>query len=224
MHIYMHSYSIEKSLDDLEILIKKLGLRRFHLYGQSFGGILAFEFLKRVTEQQQSPSFECLSVILSGTPTSVPMVEDVANHLLNNIKEKYKAENDIQDDEEDQVLFGELFRNEHQCRTPQMPIALQDAYAHAGKAGIWRGTSVIQDYVATPPEVQEGSKRMPSAMIIRGEHDFVTEACTENWRTGGLFNHKFVREKVLPECSHHVLLENGKEYGELIDSFCSEYD
>ena len=61
-------------------------------------------------------------------------------------------------------------------------------------------------------------------MVLGEEHDFVTESCTENWKPGDLFNHKFVREKVISDCSHHILLENGKEHGELIDSFCSEYD
>ena len=98
-------------MDDLEVLIKKLGLRRFHLYGQSFGGILAYEFIKRMTEQNID-DYEVLSLILSGTPTSVAMVEAEANRLVNSIKENY----DI-DDEDDGNNLGELFRKEHQCRT-----------------------------------------------------------------------------------------------------------
>jgi len=222
MNKLMKRYSIEKSLDDLEILVKKLGLRRFHLYGQSFGGILAYEFVKRIAETNMD-QLKVLSVILSGTPTSVPMVEEEANRLIGIIQEN----NDILEDDNDSgESLGELFRKEHQCRTPLMPIPLEDAYAHAGKPGVWRGTTSIKGYVATPPESKGDAKlkRMSSAMILRGEHDFVSATCVENWKTGGLFNHKFVREKVLPECSHHALLENGKMYGEMIDSFCAEYD
>merc|ERR1740124_756642 len=71
-------FSINLSLDDLELLIKKIGLRRFHLYGQSFGGILAFEYLKRIAERKND-DVECLSVILSSSPCDVAQVEGVAN-------------------------------------------------------------------------------------------------------------------------------------------------
>ena len=47
-------YSIEQSLDDLVALLKsvqedELGGSDFHLYGHSFGGVLAYEYLKRVS-------------------------------------------------------------------------------------------------------------------------------------------------------------------------------
>ena len=66
------------------------------------------------------------------------------------------------------------------------------------------------------------SKRMPSAMVMRGEYDFVSDECIMGWKK--VFNHPFVRVKVLDGCSHHRLLENGGEYGEIVDSFFAEYD
>ncbi|KAL7450687.1 hypothetical protein ACHAWC_002563 [Mediolabrus comicus] len=44
----INKYSIQDSVEDLKVLLKKLGVRRFHLYGQSYGGILAFEYMKSV--------------------------------------------------------------------------------------------------------------------------------------------------------------------------------
>jgi len=63
---------------------------------------------------------------------------------------------------------------------------------------------------------------MPSALVMRGEYDFVTEECVQGWRDA--FNHKFVRMKILDGCSHHGLLEDGGMYGEIVDSFFAEYD
>jgi len=208
------SYSISKSVDDLETVIKKLGLRRFHIYGQSFGGILAFEYLKRVAERNE-PKREgeeegCLSLVLSSSPASVRLVEAAANRLLDALR----------DEDDDESTLGERFRERHQCRTPSMPAPLLDAYAHAGT--VWRGSRAIADYAAAPPE--DGAARMPSAMIMRGEFDFVDHGCVEGWTDGGLFNHKFVREKVMDGCAHHGLLENGRLYGEIVDSYFSEYD
>ncbi|EJK60276.1 hypothetical protein THAOC_19400, partial [Thalassiosira oceanica] len=35
-------YSTAHSVDDLRVLLRKIGVRRFHLYGQSYGGILGY--------------------------------------------------------------------------------------------------------------------------------------------------------------------------------------
>jgi proline iminopeptidase len=200
------AYSIELAVDDLEVVLAKAGVRRYHLYGQSFGGILAYEFLKRVAERQSDGTFNddddegCLSVVLSSTPTNVQLVEREAEELMSKMESP------------------SLFRETHQCRTPDLPQPLIDAYAHAGT--VWRGTAAIRTYVATPPH--ELASLMPSCLILQGEHDFVTPACTEEWRN--LFNSRSVRQRILSGCSHHGLLENQALYGDALDSFLSEYD
>lgn len=203
------SYSIDFALDDLEALLKKLGVKRYHLYGQSFGGILAFEHLKRIAEKVTGGDGDddegCLSAIFSSSPCSVKQVEAEASRLV-------EALETTGDDLE------EGFRLAHQCRLPEKPKPLVDAYAHAGT--VWRGTKAIPDYVAAPPS--EDAQRMKSIMVMRGEHDFVTESCVEGWKE--VVNHNFVRMKVLEGCSHHGLLENPAVYGEMVDSYFSEYD
>jgi len=206
------SYSIESSLDDLEALIRKVGLRRFHLYGQSFGGILAFEYLKRVAEGRSTAgdTSKCLSVVLSNAPCNVDQVEGVANELVTKLLEEDK----------DETTVTERFRVNRQCRTEETPRPLVDAYARAASPGMWRGTESIRGWKAVAP--LPTSQRMPSAMVVRGEYDFVTEECVSGWKE--IFNHPFVRLKVMDDCSHHCLLEKGDMYGELVDSFFAEYD
>ena len=125
-------YSIDQAVDDLETVLRKLSVRRFHLYGQSFGGILAYEYLKRCAEQannkQDDGMPQCLSVILSSAPPDIQKVEEDAEWLVEALERP------------------ELFRETHQCRTPELPPPLADAYAHAGS--VWRGSSVLRDYVA----------------------------------------------------------------------------
>lgn len=216
----VHQYSIQDSVEDLKVLLKKLGVRRFHLYGQSYGGILAFEYMKSVASSETSneghdDDAKCLSAILSSAPTNVAQVEGEFVRLLDELKKSNKK------DEKEELAdaeLGELFRVNHQCRLPEFPTKLKDAYANAGS--VWRGTDAIKHYVASPPN--EGSSRMPSALIMRGEYDFVSEECIESWKSA--FNTKALRYKTLQGCSHHGLFEDGATYGELIDSFCSEYD
>jgi proline iminopeptidase len=208
----VNAYSIDQAVDDLESLLKKLGVQRrgFHLYGQSFGGILAFEYIKRVAERNNdSEDNGCLSVVLSSVPTSVHQVEAQADMLVNGLAEKHANCTD----------FAELFRTTYQCRTPETSKALEDAYAHAGT--VWRGTSAIEDYVAKPPS--QKASRMPSALVTRGEYDFVTETCVEEWRKS-LFNHQFVRQVVFEGCAHHGLLEQGQTYGQVLERFFAQYD
>jgi proline iminopeptidase len=214
-------------VDDLELLLKKLNVRLFHLYGQSYGGILAFEYCKRVAERKGDTNNEeeccCLSVILSSTPTSVALVETEVHRLLDELKkdddETTTTTNEEEGtEEEDTKALWERFRIQHQVQTPEMPLPLVDAYAQAGT--IWRGTAAIPDYVASPPT--ENAARLPSAMILRGQHDFVTATCTQDW--GSAFHHKFVRQVVLAGCAHHGLLEQPRLYGDTVDSFFSEYD
>ncbi len=207
------SYSIESSLDDLELVIKKSGLTRFHLYGQSFGGILAFEYMKRLAERNEDENGPtCLSAILSSTPCDVNRVESAANELITALLEEDADESTIMD----------RFQARHACRTVdgKKPQPLVDAYEKAGTPGVWRGTDSIKEWTATKPS--ESANRMPSCMVMRGEHDFVTAECVEGWKEA--FNHKFVRVKELENLSHHGLLEDGKTYGEIVDSYFAEYD
>lgn len=207
---YQDSYSIEQSVDDLEELIQKLGIRQFHLFGHSFGGILGYEFLKRRAERSEKDhDYKVLSFIASSAPTSIPQVEAQIQELLQNML----AQND------DETTVEERFQKQYICRTDEEPMALIDAYAHAGT--IWKGSNVIADYQAEPPSDNAGP--LPPAMIMRGQHDFVSQICSQNWNDN-LWNHERIREKVLDGCSHHGLLENGYLYGDMIDSFCTEYD
>lgn len=206
-------YSIEDSVSDLRALLRKLGVRRFHLYGQSYGGILAFEYMKSLATNgdDSDGEVECLSAVLSSAPTNIAELEKEFVRLLEKLPPP--GEEDVSD-----VELDELFRKNHQCRMPEMPKILKDAYDGAGT--VWGGTDAIAGYVARPPP--EGAARMPSALIMRGEHDFVSKASIKGWENA--FNTPFLRYKTLEGCSHHGMLENGALYGDIIDSYFSEYD
>mmetsp|Transcript_27725 Transcript_27725/g.39682 ORF Transcript_27725/g.39682 Transcript_27725/m.39682 type:complete len:183 (+) Transcript_27725:34-582(+) len=169
--------------------------------------------------QNDDDAPQCLSAILSSAPSNVAQVEGEFVRLLNELKNTHSNHNDGNELLlTDNAQLEELFRTNHQCRMEEMPPKLKEAYANAGT--VWRGTDAIKEYVATPPE--EDASRMPSSMIMRGEFDFVSEECIEPWK--GVFNTKFLRYKTMKGCSHHGLFEDGATYGDLIDSFCAEYD
>jgi len=206
-------YSTNDSVSDLKILLKKLGVRRFHLYGQSYGGILAYEYMKSIaTESKEgnNDDVKCLSAILSGAPTNIPQIEKDFVSLVEDLTE---GKDDISEEE-----VNELFRVTHQCRLEEMPKILAEAYENAGT--VWMGTEAIADYIAKPPP--EDASRMPSTLVMRGEYDFVSDEQIQAWKEN--LNTKFVRYKTLEGCSHHAMLENPEMYGEIVDSYFGEYD
>ncbi|KAL3802291.1 hypothetical protein ACHAWO_002139 [Cyclotella atomus] len=203
-------YSIENTVHDLHVLIKQLGIRRFHLYGHSYGGILAFEYMKSLVVSEEKNDVECLSAVLSSAPYHISKLERDFDRLTQKLIPDDRTLSDAE--------VGELFRINHQCRLPEMPAQLARAYANPGT--VWFGTQVIADYVAQPPPGD--AARMPSTLIMRGEYDFVGEECFDEWKK--VINRKFVRCKTLDNCSHHGLYENSALYGETIDSYFAEYD
>lgn len=196
-------------MKDLETLIENLRLTRFHLYGHSFGGIVAFEYLKQVAEQERltgkKKDYECVSTILSSSPSSIPLVERDSRLLLDGLLET----------DSNQSTLADRFHKMHQCRTKTMPSPLLDAYALKGK--VWCETSDLADYVAEPLPKDKLDLKMPPVLVLRGEHDFISSECAQRWVS--LFPHNDVTLKTLSECSHHALLENEQMYGDVINEF-----
>jgi hypothetical protein len=109
---------------DLEALLKKNWLRRFHLYGQSLVVYWPLSTSKRLAERasedSSGPGRVFCQLFCPRLTTSVTLVEEEANRLVAAL-----------DAGDDTVSVAERFRLEHQCRTPKCPMQLADAYAHA---------------------------------------------------------------------------------------------
>lgn len=201
------AYSVQYCVDDLRALLKHWDLNSFHLFGHSFGGIIAFEYLKQ--EQESEEASKCVSLILSSVPTETKIVEDESKRLLQQIHDCPP--------EEVAVAFSHM----HECRKVPTPLALLDAYGQAGT--IWRGISAIPTYKAQllpTTETSASSIINTPCCILRGQYDFVTDKCIEGWQE--LFHN--AQCTILAGCSHHALLENEQLYGDVILAFLEDYD
>ena len=192
-------YSIAASVRDLVELIEALvaeawipnrdGRAAYHLYGQSFGGILAFETL---TAAQGPPLPRSLT--LSNVPSSVPvLLEEVA--ILSA---------DLGGD-------GARFDATHVCRLASRPAALRAAYAPGHPGSHWRGVNVIADWC-----VSEGCVASFTLPVLRlaAEYDFVTPRSMQGWHQ--LSAQQLV---VLSGAAHHALLEKPWTYGAHLEAF-----
>ena len=152
-------YSIETMVDDLQEVLRYYNLKRYHVLGQSWGGILAFEHALRL--KAESREDELVSMVLANTPASVPLVESEAEALMK------AARGDVGSDE----LAASLFGHRHNCGIQPWPKELVMAYEKTGL--IFRGSGALGAWEATPEKLAEAPR--VSTLCIRGENDFVTE-------------------------------------------------
>lgn len=211
-----YRYSIRNAVDDLKELIFSLQLKKFHLLGHSFGGIVAYEYAK----SNGMHCSVCLSLTLNSTPANMGtsleecsrLEEEVRRELQLDDKEPHEASRMVQD----------RLRKRNECRTEEMPDSLKDAIENRGTTF---GPEDVKDYVAYPPS----SQFFPPVLLIRGQYDFITEACVEGWRE--IFGQdsssrgNSYREETMKDCAHYCHLEDAKNFGDQVKShlFINDY-
>jgi len=197
-------YSIAASVRDLVAVIDALvdeawiprrdGHPAYHLYGQSFGGILAFEALSAAAGLP-SPR----SLTLSNVPSSVPVLLEEVAALLDELGGD-----------------GSRFDATHVCRATPRPAPLLAAYAPGHPGDHWRGVDVIADWCVA----EAGLAAFPTpVLLLAGEHDFVTPRAMQGWRQ--LPDQHLV---VLPGVAHHALLESPAAYGAVLETFLQKHE
>lgn len=231
----LNAYSIDGAVEDLQLLLDKLKLERFHLYAHSAGTCIAYEYLKKVCGERQRQracereldrhgdcidthahrSQHCLSAVFSSGSFHIRMAKELADNMEREVKRDVLSTCD----ELDASQVAERIRMSCMCRTPNLPFQLKAAYSKAGT--VWKGLDVIQDYVAECP--LEGEEFFPKIMLLRGEFDFISEELVfQGWRN--IFCEQQVECVTMEGCSHMPMLEDPAFHGRVINSFYSQHD
>ena len=232
---------VDAMVQDLDRLLDHWNFSKFHLLGHSFGGILAFEYLK-YCQLHNSPEKRdrCQSVILASAPTSAQIVEEEVQRLVQDLNLSGESNADDGDDNKVGALPKNVpkeFREKHECRMTPIPFPLMDSYNQAGPLNL-RGLQSIGNYTASlavPKDKAEELGRQkdssastvtstgrlrPPLLVLRGQHDFITDACVKGW--DDLFKDRSYM--TLAGCSHYGMLENEVMYGSVVTSFLTECD
>jgi len=200
-------YSIQNAVNDFREIIHSLQLKSFHLLGHSFGGVIAYEYAK----SNDMHCSTCLSLTLNSTPANMGTSLEECSRLEAEVRREMQL--DDKEPHEASRLVQERLRKRYECRTDEMPDSLQAAIE---KRGIMFGPEAVSDYVAYPPS----SLFFPPVLFIRGQYDFITEACIEGWRDifGQDSNSRgnAYREETMENCSHYCHLEDAKSFGDLV--------
>jgi pimeloyl-ACP methyl ester carboxylesterase len=208
LHCFNLSYSIKKFVEDLQQVVAEVVVpinSSFHLFGHSFGGVLAFEFLRSYLNHDNlldSLPF-CRSVILSNTPTNLQQCNQDYDCLF--------ARDPLQ------------FWKKHACNIG-IPPSLQDAMKNAGT--VWTGMDVVADYRARPLSLGDQSNKdleTPQLLILSCTRDFAYPTSNEvAWREVIPMSYMNQTQFVnFDDCSHYPFYEDEASYGRTLRDFFS---
>jgi proline-specific peptidase len=209
-------WTIERSVEEIGIVRRELGLDKVHLWGQSFGGLFSLEYA--LTQPQG-----LVSLILASSTSSIPLWIAEANRLreslppdIQEILLRHEAAGTTDDPEYQQVMM--VFYQRHVIRVVPMPDHVQRAMDQVGQVyytmngpSEFHVIGVIKDWDRTD---RLSEIRVPT-LITSGRHDESTPRINEVLHKGIAGS-----EWVLFEHSSHMAhVEERAQYIPTIRSF-----
>jgi proline-specific peptidase len=194
-------WTVETFLDQLRSVRDGLALERLHLFGSSWGGMLALEYAFARPKG-------LASLVLNSTPTSAPRWAEETSRLQSELPPGL-----------DEKRAEAEFRRRHICRLDPEPEVLARARAKFGLQvyeAMWgpneytvTGTLADWDVIGRLGEIQ-----MPT-LITSGRHDECTPALVEPLR-GGIAGSEWV---VFEGSAHMPYLEEPERYLKVVGEF-----
>jgi pimeloyl-ACP methyl ester carboxylesterase len=199
-------WTVETFVEQLQSVRDGLGLDEIHLYGSSWGGMLALEYAFTKPEGLRS-------LILNSTPTSAPRWAEEAERLFAALPPG------LEGDEAE-----EEFKRRHICRLDPEPEVLARSRAKSGKAvyqAMWGpneftviGTLKDWDVIGQLSEID-----VPT-LITSGRHDECTPKLVEPLHEG-IAGSEWV---VFEESAHMPYLEEPERYLAVVGAFLEKVE
>jgi L-proline amide hydrolase len=217
-------YTVELFVDEVGAVRRELDLDRIHLFGNSWGGMLAMEYALTQPEG-------LASLVLASSPAS--MAQWVAETAL--LRGELPA--DVQDtldrheaagttDSQEYAEACLVFYKRHVCRLEEWPDYVMRSFDFIEHHGLvyrtmngpseFHVTGTLRDWDVTG---RLGELRVPT-LVVSGEHDEATPAInrTVSEAIPG------ARSVILPGRSHLAHAEDPAGYVSLLDGFFSEVE
>lgn len=178
-------WTIDRSVAEVDAVRQSLGLERIHLFGQSWGGWLAIEYLAREPQGIES-------LVLASTSASIPQFVKEADRLVDELPDKsrdairrHSATGDYHNPE--YLAAIRVFYSRHLCRLATMPDCVNRTGANLegnqvyevmngpneftviGRIKDWDRTGSLKDF------------HVPTLITV-GRYDEITPACAETMR------------------------------------------
>jgi pimeloyl-ACP methyl ester carboxylesterase len=197
-------------VQDLSIMLDQLP-EQFFLLGHSFGGVLAYEYLKRhERDDGAADSRRCKGVILVSSPVSLNDSQENSKRLMREIAEELDALDDIR-------AVKSAFRERHECRVAPLPLPLQNALMNSPMLSRQRHPRAYR--AAGLGGGSAGDRKLGTpVLVMRGQYDFCPEESCRKWRElfDGARRSTYV---TLAGCSHYSMLEDDSLFASVVASF-----
>jgi proline iminopeptidase len=212
-------YTIPRSVEEIDVVRNALGLERVILFGNSWGGMLAIEYL--VSGERKGVE----KLVLSGALASVPQATVGINKLVDNMPNgagkrlrQLEAEGK-QQTEEFQSLVG-LFYSLHLCRENQNTPEFEATVANLTKSPAYRimngpNEFTIVGTIKDWDRTKDLGRITQPTLIMTGEFDEITMDCQQTILSG-IAGSKL---EVLKGCSHLTMLEKPALHNEIVGGF-----
>lgn len=215
---------VERFVAELETVRHAHGVERFHLYGQSWGGMLALEAALAGLEG-------LTSLVLSNAPASMPLWVSETGRLRRELPADIQAvlDHHEQAGTTDSAAYQEamlVFYQRHVCRIDPWPECLTRAFtAMEADPRVYHAmcgpsefhiTGSLRDWDVTP-RLREIA--LPT-LVISGEHDEATPTITAALQQGIAGAERVVMQG----CSHLCHLEQPEAYRQLLSDFFDQVE
>ena len=210
------AYTIAKFATRLDALRAALKLDRIALYGHSWGGVLAIEYL--ATHGHASVE----KLVLSGAFASTPQANAGIARLIRLLPDGARLASLEQARDyaaDDYAPLAQAFSDLHFCRAdprpPEFTASMQNAIASPSvPAMIGLGLTITGNLKNWDRRADLARITIPT-LITAGEFDEITRNCQETLRDAI----PDARLTIMPGCSHMTMTEAPEEYNAILRKF-----
>jgi len=212
-------WNVETFVEEVGVVREALGLKRTHLFGSSWGGMLAMEYA--LTQPGG-----LASLVLSSSPASIPLWALETGRLrselppdVRRVLDEHEAAGTADSPEYEEAMME--FYKRHVIRIDPMPVGVQrtfaqlaenpDVYLHMQGPNEFVITGTFKDWDITG---RLGEIRVPT-LVTSGRHDECTPMQAEIVHDG-IPGSEWV---VFEDSSHMQFVEEPERYLEVLDGF-----
>jgi L-proline amide hydrolase len=217
-------YTIDLFVDEVATVRQVLGLDRVHLFGNSWGGMLAMEYALTKPDG-------VASLVLASSPSSIPqwiaetgrLRAELPEDVQETLDRHERAGTTDSQEYEDACL---VFYRRHVCRLDDWPDSVLRSFDFIQRHGLvyrtmngpseFHVTGTLREWDVTD---RLGEIQLPT-LVVTGEHDEATPAV--NRTVSGAI--PGARSVILPACSHMAHVEDPEGYVRLLDGFFGEVE
>jgi proline-specific peptidase len=216
-------WTVDRAVEELDVVRGTLGLDRCHLFGQSWGGWLAIEYLSRGRDG-------IVGLILASTSASTAQFMSEAARLIDELPEPHRTS--LKElgavgayDDPAYVAAVDLFYQRHLCRMAEWPEDMQrTADELDGNQSYLTLNGPTEFDVIGPLRTWDRSAdlgRIASPTLVTcGRYDEITPACAQTIADGVPDS----RMVVFEESAHCAHLEEPDRYASVAEAFLTEVD